>query len=57
MKLKIKKLDELVIIFFYVYKGDVGLDLFFIDELIINLGESKLIYIGIFIELLLGIEV
>lgn len=40
MKLKVKKLDELVIIFCYVYKGDVGLDLFFIDELMINVGES-----------------
>ncbi|MEB3342120.1 dUTP diphosphatase [Okeania sp.] len=56
MKLKIKKLDESAIIPFYAHKGDAGLDLFSIDELTINPGESQLIHTGISIELPSGTE-
>ena len=56
MKLKVKKLDELAIIPCYAHKGDAGLDLFSIDELTINAGESKLIHTGISIELPSGTE-
>ncbi|NEQ40484.1 MAG: dUTP diphosphatase [Okeania sp. SIO3I5] len=56
MKLKVKKLDELAIIPCYAHKGDAGLDLFSIDELTINPGESKLIHTGISIELPSGTE-
>ncbi|MGK7921541.1 MAG: dUTP diphosphatase [Trichodesmium sp.] len=56
MKVKIKKLDESAIIPFYAHQGDAGLDLFSIDELTINPGESKLIHTGISIELPSGTE-
>jgi len=47
MKLKVKKLDESAIVPYYAHKGDAGLDLFSIDELTINPGESRLIHTGI----------
>ncbi len=55
-KLKVKKLHELAIIPYYAHPQDAGLDLFSIDELIINPGESKLIRTGISIELPPGTE-
>lgn len=51
MKLKVKKLHESAIIPHYAHPKDAGLDLFSIDELTINPGESKLIHTGISIEL------
>ena len=56
MKLKIKKLNELAVIPYYAHPQDSGLDLFSIDELTINSGDSKLIHTGISIELPPGTE-
>lgn len=56
MKLKVKKLDELAIVPYYAHPQDSGLDLFSIDELTINPGESQLIHTGISIELPSGTE-
>ncbi|MEO6862313.1 MAG: dUTP diphosphatase [Microcoleus sp.] len=51
MKLKILQLHESAIIPQYAHESDAGLDLFSIDELEINPGESQLIHTGISIEL------
>jgi dUTP pyrophosphatase len=51
MKLKILQLHESAIIPKYAHHSDAGLDLFSIDELEINPGESQLIHTGISIEL------
>ncbi len=51
MKLKILQVHELAIIPQYAHESDAGLDLFSIDELEINPGESQLIHTGISIEL------
>ncbi|NEO56500.1 MAG: dUTP diphosphatase [Okeania sp. SIO3B5] len=56
MKLKVKKLDKLAIVPYYAHPQDAGLDLFSIDELTINPGESQLIHTGIAIELPSGTE-
>uniref|UniRef100_UPI0035C939E4 dUTP diphosphatase n=1 Tax=Okeania sp. SIO2F4 TaxID=2607790 RepID=UPI0035C939E4 len=56
MKLKVKKLDELAIMPSYAHNQDAGLDLFSLDELIINPGESTLIHTGISIELPSGTQ-
>ncbi|MGB3511737.1 MAG: dUTP diphosphatase [Microcoleaceae cyanobacterium] len=56
MELKVKKLDKLAVIPHYAHPQDAGLDLFSIDELTINPGESKLIHTGISIELPPGTE-
>lgn len=55
--LKVKKLNDDVIIFNFVYKGDVGMDLYFIEEVVIFFGEIKFIKIGICIEFFIMIEV
>ncbi|GGA11898.1 dUTP diphosphatase [Okeania sp. KiyG1] len=56
MKLKVKKLDESAIVPYYAHPQDAGLDLFSIDELTINPGESQLIHTGISMELPSGTE-
>lgn len=51
MKLLIEKIDESAVVPFYAHKGDAGLDLFSIEEVVINPGERKLIHTGIKIGL------
>lgn len=48
---KIKKLNKEAIIPNYAHKGDAGMDLYSIDEYILNPGETKLIKTGISLEL------
>ncbi|AFZ60921.1 dUTP diphosphatase [Anabaena cylindrica FACHB-243] len=56
MKVKILKLDRLAIIPKYEHSNDSGLDLFSTEELQIASGESRLVHIGISIELPPGTE-
>lgn len=49
--LKIKKINDNAIIPNYAHKGDAGLDLYAVKELILNPGERGLIHTGIQIEL------
>ncbi|NBD14911.1 MAG: dUTP diphosphatase [Cyanobacteria bacterium] len=56
MKLKIKKIHESAIIPSYAHQGDVGMDLYSIDEVEIASGETTLIHTGITIELPQGTE-
>ncbi|WP_110953054.1 dUTP diphosphatase [Anaerosinus massiliensis] len=51
MELKINKISECAILPSYAHQSDAGLDLFSIDDLLINPGEIKLINTGIQIEL------
>lgn len=51
MKLLIEKIDEKAIIPFYAHKGDAGMDLFSIEEVLISPGEIKLIHTGIKLQL------
>lgn len=51
MKLLVEKINENAIIPFCAHKGDAGLDLFSIEEVVINPGERKLIHTGIKIGL------
>src|SRR5471030_251354 len=50
-KLKIKKIDNNAIIPSYAHEGDAGLDLYAVEELILNSGERGLVHTGIQIEL------
>lgn len=56
MKLLIEKIDEKAIIPFYAHKGDAGMDLFSIEEVLISPGEIKLIHTGIKLQLPLNTE-
>lgn len=56
MILKIKKVNEDAILPSYAHKGDAGLDLFSIEEKVIECGASSLIKTGIKIELPEGTE-
>jgi len=49
--LKVKKISELARLPEYAHNGDVGMDLFSIEEKIIGPGETVLIHTGIKIEL------
>ncbi len=49
--LKIKKVHEEAIIPSYAHEGDAGLDLYAVNELILNPGERGLVHTGIQIEL------
>lgn len=49
--LKIKKVHEKAIIPSYAHEGDAGLDLYAVNELILNSGERGLVHTGIQIEL------
>lgn len=49
--LKVKKLNEDAIIPRFAHKGDVGMDLYAIEEVIIPKNETRLIKTGISIEL------
>lgn len=51
MQLKVQKISEEAIIPYYAHKGDAGLDLFSIEEVIIKSSETALIKTGIKIEL------
>lgn len=51
MKLLIERINEKATIPFYAQKGDVGLDLFSVEEVMVNPGERKLIHTGIKIQL------
>lgn len=51
LTLKIQKVHKDAILPKYAHEGDSGLDLFSVDETIINPGETKLINTGIRIEL------
>lgn len=51
INLKIKRISEYAILPQYAHAGDAGLDLFSIEDNIINPGETKLIHTGIEIEL------
>lgn len=50
-KLKIKKINKNAIIPSYAHEGDAGLDLYAVEELILNSGERGLVHTGIQIEL------
>lgn len=56
MKLLIEKIDEKAVIPFYAHKGDAGMDLFSIEEVLISPGEIKLIHTGIKLQLPLNTE-
>jgi dUTP pyrophosphatase len=49
--LKIKKVHEEAILPSYAHEGDAGLDLYAVNELILNPGERGLVHTGIQIEL------
>lgn len=49
--LKIKKVHDKAIIPSYAHEGDAGLDLYAVNELILNPGERGLVHTGIQIEL------
>lgn len=49
--LKVKKINDDAIIPNFAYKGDAGMDLYSIEEVVIPSGETKLIKTGICIEL------
>ncbi|NMS90004.1 dUTP diphosphatase [Clostridioides difficile] len=49
--LKVKKLNDEAIIPNFAHKGDAGMDLYSIEEVVIPSGETKLIKTGICIEL------
>lgn len=49
--LKIKKVHEEAIIPSYAHEGDAGLDLYAVNELILNSGERGVVHTGIQIEL------
>lgn len=51
MKLLVKKIDEYAILPNYAHKGDAGLDLYSIEEKVIEPGEAALIKTGITIQL------
>jgi len=50
-ELKVKRINKNAILPEYTHKNDVGLDLFSIEEKIIEVGETTLIKTGIIIEL------
>ncbi len=54
--IKVKLINEKARFPEYAHEGDAGLDLFSIESVIINPGESKLIHTGIAIELPRGTE-
>lgn len=56
MKVKILKLHDLAVVPAYKYHGDSGLDLYSIEEQILQPGDVKLIQTGIAIELPEGTE-
>ncbi|OOM73493.1 dUTP diphosphatase [Clostridium sp. BL-8] len=49
--LKIKRIHDKAIIPNYAHEGDAGLDLYSVEELVLNPGERGLIHTGIQIEL------
>ena len=49
--LKIKKINDKAVIPNYAHEGDAGLDLYAVQELILNPGERGLVHTGIQIEL------
>ncbi|OOM80282.1 deoxyuridine 5'-triphosphate nucleotidohydrolase [Clostridium puniceum] len=49
--LKIKKIHDKAIIPSYAHEGDAGVDLYAVNELILNHGERGLVHTGIQIEL------
>lgn len=51
VKLKVRKINDKAIIPEYAHKGDAGMDLFSVEDVIIEAGESALIHTGIQIEL------
>jgi dUTP pyrophosphatase len=51
MKLLVERINEKATIPFYAQVGDSGLDLFSVEEVMVNPGERKLIHTGIKIQL------
>lgn len=51
MKLLVERINEKAIIPFQVHEGDVGMDLFSVDEVVLKPMERKLIHTGIRIQL------
>ncbi|WP_315077614.1 dUTP diphosphatase [uncultured Clostridium sp.] len=49
--LKIKKISEKAVVPNYAHEGDAGLDLYSVEELLLEAGERALIHTGIQIEL------
>lgn len=49
--LKIRKIHDKAIIPNYAHEGDAGLDLYAVEELVLNSGERGLVHTGIQIEL------
>jgi dUTP pyrophosphatase len=56
MKLKIKKIHPRAKLPEYAHQGDAGIDIFSVEEVVIEPGSSKLIRTGIIIELPEGTE-
>ena len=56
MKIKIQKINPEAIIPHYIHKGDAGLDLYSIEDVIVAAGERKLVGTGFKVEIPMGYE-
>ena len=56
MKIKIQKINNDAVIPHYVHRGDAGMDLYSVEEVILAAGERKLIGTGLKFEIPMGFE-
>ncbi|MDO8516605.1 MAG: dUTP diphosphatase [Nanoarchaeota archaeon] len=56
MEIKIQKVNESAIIPKYVHEGDAGMDLFSVEDYVLEAGERKLISTGLIFEIPNGFE-
>ena len=56
MKIKIQKINNDAVVAHYVHKGDAGMDLYSVEEVILAAGERKLIGTGLKFEIPMGFE-
>ncbi len=56
MKIKIQKINNDAVVPHYVHKGDAGMDLYSVEEVILAAGERKLIGTGLKFEIPMGFE-
>ncbi|MDO8442904.1 MAG: dUTP diphosphatase [bacterium] len=56
MKIKIQKINNNAVIPHYVHKGDVGMDLYSVEDVVLLAGERKLIGTGLKFEIPMGFE-
>jgi len=57
IKIKIKKLNEEAIVPHYVHQGDAGMDVYSIENHIINPGQITLVKTGLAFEIPIGYEI